>query len=106
MKATFILSDGAEIDIDVDEGMNLMQAATANAISGIVGDCGGTASCATCHIYVDEAFAGLLAAPSFNEDQMLDCTAAARQPTSRLSCQIAMSGVLDGIRVTIADPQL
>jgi len=83
-----------------------MMAATGHGIDGIVGDCGGVMSCATCHVFVEPAFAGLLPPPVGTEDQMLDYTAAERQTNSRLSCQIAMTNALDGITVRIADPQL
>jgi 2Fe-2S ferredoxin len=83
-----------------------MLAATAGGIDGIVGDCGGVMSCATCHVIVEEPFAALLPAPDDTENQMLDYTAAPREPTSRLSCQIVMSDALAGIRVRIAEPQL
>jgi 2Fe-2S ferredoxin len=106
MLATFINSQGQEFTVEVEAGTSLMRAATTNGIAGIVADCGGTAACATCHVFVDEAYLDRLAPPSPNEEQMLDCTAADRQPNSRLSCQLIMNEALDGIRVTIADPQI
>ncbi len=106
MKASFILPDGQEIQLDVPAEVNLMRAATGNGIPGIVADCGGSASCATCHVFVDPAFLDLLPPVGPNEDQMLDCTAADRAENSRLSCQIVMTEALEGIRVRIADPQL
>jgi 2Fe-2S ferredoxin len=105
-KATFRKSDGTAVDLEVSIGTSLMKAAVSHGIDGIIGDCGGAASCATCHVAVDQAFAALLPPISDNEDQMLDCTAAERQPNSRLSCQIVMSAELDGIIVMIPDRQL
>ena len=105
-KATFRKCDGSTIDVEVAEGTSLMKAAVVQGIDGIVEDCGGAASCATCHVMVDPSFLALLPAVSDNEDQMLDCTAAERRPNSRLSCQIVMSAALDGIVVTIPDRQL
>lgn len=105
-QATFICNDGAHRSVDVAIGANLMRAATDNGIEGIVGDCGGAMSCATCHVVVEEQFAALLPAPDDTENQMLDFTAAPRQASSRLSCQIQMSDALDGIAVRIADPQV
>ena len=64
-----------------------------------VGDCGGAMSCATCHVVVEEQFAALLPAPDDTENQMLDFTAAPRQASSRLSCQIRVSDDLDGLIV-------
>ena len=105
-QATFICADGAHRAVDVAAGTNLMRAATDNGIDGIVGDCGGAMSCATCHVFVDDAFAPRLPAMEPNEDQILDYTAAGRQPSSRLACQIVMNEALAGIVVTIADPQV
>ena len=99
-------SNGERGEVDVPIGQNLMLGAAAHGIEGIVGDCGGAMSCATCHVIVEESFAALLPAPDDTESQMLDFTAAPREANSRLSCQIVMSDRLDGIAVRIADPQL
>jgi ferredoxin, 2Fe-2S len=96
---------GERKEIEVPIGQNLMMGAAANGIEGIVGDCGGAMSCATCHVIVDEAFAALLPPPDDTENQLLDFTAAPREANSRLSCQIVMSDRLEGIAVRIADPQ-
>ncbi|MBJ6135242.1 2Fe-2S iron-sulfur cluster binding domain-containing protein [Ochrobactrum sp. Q0168] len=106
MKAIFIVPAGNEVTVDVESGVSLMRAATAHGVDGIIADCGGSASCATCHVFVDEEYLKRLPIPSSNEEQMLDCTAADRKANSRLSCQIVMSENLEGIRVTVADPQL
>lgn len=105
-KVIFLHPDGRESAIDAANGTSLMLAATANGVAGIVGDCGGVMSCATCHVVVDDAFAALLPPAGETENQMLDYTAMPREPNSRLACQIAMRDALDGIRVRIADPQL
>jgi 2Fe-2S ferredoxin len=105
-QATFICSDGAHRAVDVAIGANLMRAATDNGIEGIVGDCGGSMSCATCHVFVDDAFTAHLPDMAPNEDQILDYTAAGRQPNSRLACQIVMNDALAGIVVRVADPQI
>jgi len=97
---------GERREVEVPIGQNLMLGAAAHGIDGIVGDCGGAMSCATCHVIVDEAFAALLPAPDDTESQMLDFTAAPREANSRLSCQIVMSVSLVGIAVRIADPQV
>jgi ferredoxin, 2Fe-2S len=104
--ATFICTDGNRRDIDVAVGSNLMRAACDSGIDGIVGDCGGSLSCATCHVFVEDGFADRLPGPEANEDQMLDYTAAGRQPNSRLACQIVMNEALSGIVVRVADPQV
>jgi 2Fe-2S ferredoxin len=104
--AIFICSDGNRAEVDVPVGTNLMHAASMNGIPGIVGDCGGMLSCATCHIFVEPKFGELLDEPSQSECQMLDYTAAPRQPDSRLSCQVIMKEEFAGLTVRIADPQL
>jgi 2Fe-2S ferredoxin len=105
-RVIYIHPNGEHIEADVVDGQNLMMAATSHDIEGIVGDCGGVMSCATCHVIVAEPFIEQLPPPSETENQMLDYTAAPRERGSRLSCQIVMSETLDGIAVRIADPQL
>ena len=103
MKATWNLADGREITLDVPEGQSLMEAATQRGVPGIIGECGGSMSCATCHVVVDPAWSDRAGTPSAFEDDMLDITDASRQPTSRLSCQIKMTAALDGIVVSVPD---
>lgn len=82
-----------------------MQTALDNGVDGIVGECGGSAMCATCHVYVDEAFLDLLPPMKEVENEMLECTATERRPNSRLSCQIKLDAVLDGIVVELPETQ-
>ena len=98
---TWTLPDGTQHTADVTEGDNLMRAATLEGIPGIDGDCGGCLSCATCHVVVDPAWADRVGPASDAEDGMLDSTPAARQPHSRLSCQIIARADLDGLRVHV-----
>ncbi|MCV0394908.1 MAG: 2Fe-2S iron-sulfur cluster binding domain-containing protein [Rhizobiaceae bacterium] len=105
-KVTFINPDESRVELDVPVGQSLMRAATAAGIDGIVGDCGGGLTCATCHVLVQEEFLPDTPPVTPNEDQMLDFTAMGRHPTSRLSCQLVMTEALDGLVVRIADPQL
>lgn len=97
MKATWILPDGGQISAEVPEGRSLMEAAVAANVPGVIGECGGTLSCATCHVYVDEAWLDKTGAVADFEDAMLDVAEAERTGASRLSCQIEMSAALDGI---------
>lgn len=101
MQATWKLADGREITLDVAEGTNLMEAATQRGVPGIIGECGGSMSCATCHVLVDPAWADRAGTPSAFEEDMLDITEAGRQPSSRLSCQLKMNASLDGIVVSV-----
>lgn len=103
MKATWKLADGREITLEVAEGESLMQAATQHGMPGIIGECGGSMSCATCHVVVDPAWADRAGPPGPFEEDMLDITEAGRQPTSRLSCQIRMGTALDGIVVGVPE---
>lgn len=101
MKATWTLPDGAQITAEVPEGQSLMEAAVANNIAGVVGECGGSLSCATCHIFVDEAWAAKTGEVGEFEDAMLDVTEVDRRANSRLSCQIEMGSTLDGIQLIV-----
>jgi 2Fe-2S ferredoxin len=94
---TLIAVDGQTTTLAVPAGHSVMQHAVAHGVHGIVGECGGSAMCATCHVYVDAAWVDRLPAPLSTETEMLECTAAERRPESRLSCQIKMSDALDGL---------
>jgi ferredoxin, 2Fe-2S len=103
---TYIEHGGASHTIDVPEGENVMHGAVYNGVEGIVGECGGGLACATCHCYVDEAWAGLVGEPtSQDEREMLESTAAEIKPTSRLSCQIVVGPALDGLVVHLPEQQ-
>ena len=101
MKATWVLGDGKTITADVREGQNLMEAAVANNVPRVIGECGGSLSCATCHVYVAPDWAAKTGIAGECEDAMLDVAEAERQGTSRLSCQIVMSADLDGITLIV-----
>lgn len=98
-------ASGLSRTLQVPEGQSLMQAAVSAGVRGIVGECGGSAMCATCHVYVDEAFADRLPAPLETELEMLECTASERLPNSRLGCQIKLSAALDGLLVRLPERQ-
>lgn len=96
-KVTWILPDGREMSASVTEGHNLMEGAVANNVPGVIGECGGCLSCATCHVYVDPAWVAKTGKPDDMENDMLEITAAERKETSRLSCQIKATAELDGL---------
>lgn len=104
MKATWILADGREITADVKPGLNLMEAAVAIGVPNVIGECGGSLSCATCHVRVADDWSDTAGKPSDFEDAMLDATEADRTDHSRLSCQITMSAALDGIILHVPQP--
>jgi 2Fe-2S ferredoxin len=97
-KATFIEHDGTVHDVEAELGESLMEAALRGSVSGIVAECGGSCTCATCHIYVEETWFPKTGERSLEEEEQLDNAYDVR-PNSRLSCQIKMSKELDGIRV-------
>ena len=101
----YILKSGEERRVTVSNGVTVMRAAIQNDLPGIDAECGGCLSCATCHVYVDPAFADRLPPMSEDEEDLLSGVSAERQATSRLSCQLTMSDVLDGLTVRIPDRQ-
>ena len=102
---TYIDAQGQATDLELAEGMTLMQGAVMNGIDGIEGECSGSCACATCHCYVDDAWVSKVPAMSENEDEMLEDTASERKDNSRLSCQIKMTAELDGIVVHMPEEQ-
>jgi 2Fe-2S ferredoxin len=103
-KVTFVQPDGTRQTIEIGDGLSVMEGAVRNNIRGIDADCGGACACATCHVYVDEAWAGKLVPKEDIESTMLDF-AIDPAKTSRLSCQIKMSPALDGLVVRIPKTQ-
>lgn len=96
--------DDKQIEVDIENGSNVMEGAIQNGIEGIDGDCGGAAACGTCHVFVDERQLALLPAPSEAEQTMLDFVDNAR-PNSRLGCQIKIDPSLDGLVVALPQSQ-
>jgi len=104
-EVVFVHPDGRRERHDAQEGESIMRVATSNLVDGIIGECGGDLSCATCHVYVDESWIHRLPERSIDEEEMLE--AAAEEPTerSRLSCQISCTADLDGITVYLPEVQ-
>ena len=103
---TFIHPNGQRQSVDVRAGESCMLAATRHGLDGIVAECGGNAMCATCHVYVDEAWLGRLPPMSDEEDALLDGAAAERRANSRLSCQIKLAAELDGLVMRLPERQI
>lgn len=103
-KITFVDHTGEERTLDATIGETVMETAIKNAVPGIDADCGGACACATCHVYVDDAFMAKVGQPEDMEQSMLDF-AENVQDNSRLSCQITVSDALDGLRVTTPESQ-
>ncbi|MFI2229250.1 2Fe-2S iron-sulfur cluster-binding protein [Nocardia testacea] len=104
-KVFYTLPGGAVKVIDGAVGDSVMSTAVKNGVKGIVGQCGGTLSCATCHVYVDRGELGYFPDPSEDEDDMLECTASDREDNSRLSCQLTLAEGVD-LHVTVPDEQV
>ncbi|MES2954934.1 MAG: 2Fe-2S iron-sulfur cluster-binding protein [Pseudomonadota bacterium] len=101
----FIATDGQSTSVQGQIGKSLMETAVAAGVNGIAADCGGLLTCATCHVFVREPFAGRLPAADGEELAMLAFTATASGPASRLSCQITLSAMLDGLTVELPASQ-
>lgn len=100
-KITWVTPDNQQITADIPNGQNLMEAAVTANVPGIVGECGGNLSCATCHVYVDDTWQAKAGELGDFEDAMLDAAEAERKDSSRLSCQITASDELDGIVIHV-----
>ena len=103
-KITYIEHNGVEHVVDVKPGLSLMEGAVKQNVPGIDADCGGACACATCHVYVDEAWREKTGTASAMEESMLDF-AENVEANSRLSCQIKVSDDLDGLTVRMPESQ-
>ncbi len=92
---------GEEQAVDGSAGLSVMEVIRDNGFDELLALCGGCCSCATCHVYVDPAFADILPAVSEDENDLLD-SSDVRNETSRLSCQLVLTDAMDGLRITIA----
>jgi 2Fe-2S ferredoxin len=104
-RITYIEFDGTSHLVDVSSGMSVMEGAVSNNVPGIEAECGGACSCATCHVYVDQAWVEATGSPEHIEEDMIEC-AMDIQETSRLSCQIEVSDALDGLIVRLPELQI
>ena len=103
-KITYIDFAGTARTVEGEIGSTVMETAIKNAVPGIEAECGGACACATCHVYVDEAWREKVGSPSPMEEDMLDFGFDVR-PSSRLSCQIKVSDELDGLVVSTPERQ-
>lgn len=104
VKIVFIEHTGAQHEVSVKTGGSVMQAAVSNGVPGIDADCGGSCSCATCHVYVNSEWLERVGEVNPVEDAMLSLSAD-RKENSRLSCQIKVTDALDGLIVTTPEFQ-
>lgn len=100
-KLIVVNRSGEEQTVEGDAGLSVMEVIRDNGIDELLALCGGCCSCATCHVYVDAAFADQLPAISEDENDLLD-SSDHRNERSRLSCQLIMSDALDSLKIEIA----
>ncbi len=104
-KIKFIEHNGNEHEVEADNGLTIMQAAVNNSVPGIVAECGGACSCATCHVRIDNDWYAKIDPPSNMENEMLEFAMGFEENASRLSCQIKISDSLDGIVIHTPESQ-
>ncbi len=96
-KMTFVARDGSRREVDAPMGLSVLEIAHKHGVD-IEGACEGSLACSTCHVIVDPSWFGRLAAPTEDEEDMLDL-AFGLEKTSRLGCQLVMTPALDGLVV-------
>ena len=101
----FIQPDGSQQTVEAPAGQSVMQAAVGAMVPGIVADCGGDCSCATCHGYVEEAWVDRVPPPTEAEAEMIDAGCLDTLPNSRLTCQIKLTPELEGLVIRIPPSQ-
>ena len=102
---TYTEHTGAARTVEGNPGDSVMETAVRNGVPGIVAECGGSLSCATCHVFVDPVDFASLPPMDEMEDEMLYGAAVDREDTSRLSCQIRVSEDMD-LHVTTPETQV
>ena len=105
-KITYIEHNGTKHEVEVAEGLTVMEGAVSNNIPGIDADCGGACACSTCHVYVDPAWVEKLPAKEDMEIDMLDFAYEPDETRSRLTCQLKVSAAVDGLVVQMPEKQL
>jgi len=106
-KISYHLPDGTTRDIELDGPGRVMQTALENDVPGIIGECGGQAMCATCHVYVRDEYLDDVPEMSEDEEEMLEVTAAERDmQRSRLGCQLQVGNGVDKLEVDVPEVQV
>ena len=96
------LPDGSTSTVDVPAGQSVMDGSVRNNLPGIVAECGGSCSCATCHVYLEDESRGAFAEPMGEESDLLEFLEGVT-PCSRLACQLVLSSEVDTVTVTVPD---
>ena len=105
-KVIYVSTAGVEQAVDAVEGESVMATAVKNGVPGIIGECGGNASCGTCHVFVRPEFMPVVGKPNEIEEDLLEMGVDDRRETSRLSCQIKVSPEIDGLTVDVAPREI
>ena len=103
-KIKYIEFNGEEHEVEVQNGLTVMEGAIKNKIPGIDADCGGACACATCHVYVKKEWLSKLPSKEDTEEDMLDFAFEVKE-NSRLSCQLTVTEELDGLAVDLPEKQ-
>lgn len=104
-KIVYVAPDGTERTVDASLGESVMAAAVRNGVPGIIGECGGNCSCATCHVWVRSEFVGVVGGPGDLEEDLLDLGVSERRESSRLGCQITVTDEIEGLVVDVPPTQ-
>ena len=105
-KITYIEHSGTKHEVEVAEGLTVMEGAVSNNIPGIDADCGGACACSTCHVYVHPDWVGKLPEKDSMEEDMLDFAFEPNPERSRLTCQLKVTPELDGLVVQMPEKQI
>jgi 2Fe-2S ferredoxin len=105
-KVIYVGLDGQDYAVEAVDGESVMAAAVKNGVPGIIGECGGNASCGTCHVFVREDYMAVVGAPNDLEEDLLEMGVDDRRENSRLSCQITVSPELEGLTVDVAPREI
>ena len=105
-KIIFVEAEGQRHEVDVAEGVTVMEGARIAGVPGITADCNGACACATCHSYLEPSWMERLGAPDSREEDMLDFAPGYEPVRSRLTCQITVTAEMDGMVVTLPEEQL
>ena len=102
---SFIQPDGTEVSIAAEKGTNLMAAAIANNVNGVVATCNGSLTCGTCHVFIPETVFSLLPEMDELEEDLVDFAPFERQSGSRLSCQLTITEAMEGLKISVPNNQ-
>lgn len=106
VKVIFVKPDGEKQTVEGEVGDSVMMTALGNNVDGIIGECGGSMMCATCHCYIDAEWQSVVGQRNEGEDDMLESAASEFLPASRLSCQVTLTPDMDGVVIHLPEEQV